>query len=183
MIVVGLHGDSRAGKDTVAKEMALNHEFEWRSFANPLRQILLAINPMIDHDETGIEFHLKDAVDDYGWDWVKKYYPYSVEMMISLGQSVRDYIHEDAWIWNALAEPLPKRLVISDVRQPNEYEAIKALGGEIWKVVRPGTTKRGMDGLLDNREFDVTLYNNNNIDSFREAINREVTHALQDRWH
>ena|SRR5688572_5701715 len=177
MILVGLYGDSRSGKDTVARQFEADYEFEWRSFANALRQILLDINPTFD----GMAY-LNELVRDYGWDGVKKHWPESVDMMIALGQSVRDNIHEDAWTWSVLSEPLPERLVISDVRQPNEYEKIKALGGEVWKIVRPGTTRRGMDGLLDHRFFDVVIYNNAGPDALRATVDREVSRALQDRW-
>lgn len=177
-MIIGLYGDSRAGKDTVANEMALHYEFEWRSFANPLRQILLAINPMLD----GSGHLLGEAVRDYGWDGTKKYYPQSVDMMIALGQSVRDYIHEDAWVWRVFEEPLPKNMVISDVRQPNEYNAIIYAGGEVWRIVRPGTTRRGMDGLLDDRFFSLTLYNTSTKDDLRNTVKREIENALQSRW-
>lgn len=179
MIIIGLYGDSRSGKDTIAKELASNYKFEWRSFANPLREILYNINPYL--EEMGMYY--QQAVDDYGLDFVKKNSQHSVDMMIALGQSVRDYIHEDAWIWDALSEPLPSRLVISDVRQPNEYQAIKELGGEIWKIIRPGTTKRGMDGLLDHLGFDVTIYNDSHSDALRSIIDREVSNALSTRWN
>lgn len=177
-MIVGLYADSRAGKDTTARIMQEEKGFEWRSFAAPLRQILLNLNPTFD----GL-VHLQELVRDYGWDGVKKHFPESVDMMIALGQSVRDLLHVDAWIWGVITDPLPPRMVISDVRQPNEYEAIINAGGEVWKIIRPGTTRRAMDGLLDHCDFAVTLYNNTTQDDFRSTVIREVDHAISNRWN
>lgn len=178
-MIIGLYGDSRSGKDTIAKLM-VDHGFEWRSFAAPLREILLNINPLLEATDDDAIF-LSEAVRDYGWDGVKKHYPYSVDMMIALGQSVRDLIHEDAWVWGVFTDPLPKNMVISDVRQPNEYEAIIDAGGEVWKVVRAGTTRRGMDGLLDSWEFPVVIHNNGSADDLKTTIDREISYVIQDR--
>lgn len=180
-MIIGLYGDSRSGKDTIAKILVEKFEFEWRAFATPLRQILSRINPyLVDWAGEGIRYN--DAIEQFGLDGVKQHYPEAVEYMIALGQSVRDFISEDAWVWGVFNnQPLPENMVISDVRQPNEYEAIFDSGGEIWRVIRPGTVRRGMDGLLDDRPFNVTIYNNGDIDTLRTVIEREVQNA-QDRW-
>lgn len=181
-MILGLYGDSRSGKDTTAHIMVDEFEFEWRSFAAPLREILFNINPyLIDWAGEGIRY--QDAIRDYGLDDTKKNFPDSVDMMIALGQSVRDLIHEDAWIWSVMEEPLPKRMVISDVRQPNEYKAITDAGGEVWRIIRPGTVRRGMDGLLDDHFFPVTIYNDDGPDVLRNVVKREVELAWQDRWN
>ena len=181
-MIIGLYGDSRAGKDTTARIMQEEFGIEWRSFAAPLREILLNMNPII-CDDDGDLCRLSDAVTSFGWDFVKKHYPQSVDMMISLGQSVRDLIHVDAWIWSVLTDPMPTNMVISDVRQPNEYDAIINAGGEVWKIIRPGTTRRAMDGLLDDRHFAVTLFNNTDQDDFRHTVILEVQDALSNRWN
>lgn len=182
-MIVGLYADSRAGKDTTARIMQEEKGFEWRSFAAPLRQILYNIDPLIHNVDGDVLGQLQHHVDSYGWDWVKKYAPVVVDQMISLGQSVRDYLHIDAWIWGVITDPLPPRMVISDVRQPNEYDAIINAGGEVWRIIRAGTTRRAMDGLLDDRDFAVTLYNNTSEDDFRSTVIREVDHAISHRWN
>jgi hypothetical protein len=181
MPIVGLYGDSRSGKDTTARIMQ-EMGFEWRSFAAPLRQILYNIDPLIHNVDGDVLGQLQHHVDSFGWDWVKKYAPVVVDQMISLGQSVRDLIHEDAWIWGVIHDPLPKYMVISDVRQPNEYDAIINAGGEVWRIIRAGTTRRAMDGLLDDRYFHCDLYNNGSEDDFRLIVRSNVEYAIQNRW-
>lgn len=179
-MLLGLYGDSRSGKDSVARILSEYHKFEWRSFAAPLRQILLMINPLLGEDGNH-EYFLKETVEELGWDGVKKYYPHSVDMMIGLGQGVRDLIHEDAWIWSVFTDPLPSKMVISDVRQPNEYDAIIDAGGEVWKIVRPGTVKRGMDGLLDDRYFSVVIHNTGDSSDLRRLVESELSRAENNR--
>lgn len=175
-MIIGLYGDSRAGKDTIAKILSENYQFEWRSFATPLRQTIYNINPFLKE----MEMYYQDAVNDYGIDFVKKESPHAVDMMIALGQSVRDFINEDAWVWGVFTDDLPARMVISDVRQPNEYKAIIDEGGQVWHVIRPGTTRRGMDGLLDDFHFPVTIYNNGSSDDLRSIVDKEVNEHVKN---
>jgi hypothetical protein len=170
-VIIGLTGISRSGKDSVAKILVEHHGYEWRSFAGNLRQILFQVNPWL-HDDHG-RIRYADAVRDYGLDYVKKHYPESVEYMISLGQSVRDVLGEDSWVDTILpkqGELRYKDLVISDVRQPNEYDRIKSYDGQVWKVIRKGTVARGMDNLLDDCEFDATIYNNGTPEELEEMV-------------
>lgn len=170
-MLIGLHGLSRAGKDSVARILQDKHGYEWRQFAKNLRDILMEINPYL---RDGSRY--KDVVEKLGLDLVKKAWPESVDMMIALGQGVRDLVHEDAWTWGPLMD-VPENLVISDVRQPNEAEKILDLGGQLWKIERPiGSQQRGMDGLLDHFAFDVTIYNTGTFKDLEDIVD-----ALMER--
>ena len=170
-MIIGLYGDSRAGKDSTAAMISEYKNYEWRFFAHALRQILLDIDPYLPE----IHRHLRSAVAEYGWNVVKGLSESSVDMMISLGQSARDIINPDIWIVPVLSGVDPsENIVISDVRQENEYNAIKELDGEIWKIVRPGTKRRGMDGLLDHLPFSVTIHNNGTLADLEDIVKREM---------
>lgn len=169
MTLIGLYGDSRCGKDTVA-EMLKGYGFEQRIMADPIREILLRINPYVADIEPR---RLADAVRDIGWDGVKAYFPEAVDYMINLGQAARDIISPTVWLAPAL-RGLGDRTVISDIRQPNEYGAIKGLGGEVWKITRPGTVPRGMDRLLDHLEFDATIDNNGTLSELAIKVDHQL---------
>lgn len=164
--LIGLHGHSRCGKDTVAGILVELYGYEQRVMADPIRKILLAIDPYVPDIEPML---LSRAVETWGWDGVKKHFPDTVEWMIRLGQSARDLIDEDIWLRPVLRD-LQARTVISDVRQMNEAAAIRQLGGHLWKVVRPGTTPRGMDSLLEKVEFDCVIHNNGSLTDLEEAV-------------
>ena len=84
-------------------------------------------------------------------------------LLQDVGVSARHHLGEDVWINAALSTPTESDgLVITDVRFINEANAIKARGGEIWRVMRPGVTAvnshisetemdgYGCDQLVDN---------------------------------
>lgn len=180
LILIGLHGDSRCGKDTVA-EILKEYGFEQRVMADPIRKILLRINPYIPHPmDPGAT--LDSVVDEYGWDTVKKMWPETVDYMINLGQAARDIIAPDVWLAPVLRD-LGERTVISDIRQPNEYDAVKYFGGEVWHITRPGTVPRGMDRLLNGYKFDAIIENNNTIYDLRMNVSDELRRLNVTRAH
>jgi hypothetical protein len=65
------------------------------------------------------------------------------------------------------------RQVISDVRFPNEAETVRAMGGEIWQIKRPGL-KRDVSHIseTDGSEFnpDVVIDNRGDLDFLRSIV-------------
>ena len=171
-MIVGLYGGSRAGKDSIARFMWEDHGYQQRAMAARIREILLKLNPVV-FDDDKESWYLQDLFTAYNSDWdeVKAVCRESVDYMIRLGQGCRDILGEDVWINQVLPEiGSDDKVVISDVRQPNEYDTIKERGGVIWHVVRSGIERRGMDGLLDGRVFDAVIYNDGTLEDLREAV-------------
>ena len=75
---------------------------------------------------------------------------------------------EDFWvnIWQAKARCYAK-VVADDVRFPNEAEAIKEMGGQMWYISRPSITNKethASEGQLDDwRGFDRSIINDGTI--------------------
>jgi HNH endonuclease len=70
---------------------------------------------------------------------------------------------------------LRRGVTISDVRFPNEANAIHAVGGKIWRINRPGAglttggthiSETGVDGL----QVDYEIVNNGTLEQFRSAV-------------
>lgn len=169
-MLIGLYGPSRAGKDTVAGILVKKFGFEQRNLASPIRHVLLKLDPMVWDSDLNVWFTLSSQVEEFGWDFVKAEYPESVEMMITLGQEMRN-IDENIWL-NACTDHAFGDLVIADVRQVNEYEYIWDNGGEVWKIDsdRKATQVRGMDGLLEDKYFPVLIHNNGTIEELEEMV-------------
>lgn len=167
-MLIGLVGYSRAGKDTVAGVLVRNHGFEQRNLASPIRTVLAKIDPIY-IEEDGEPRNLSEILRHENWDEIKKHFPESVDQMIALGQGMRD-IDENIWLGACVKEPF-ENLVIADVRQPNEADFIYQHGGELWRIEREGSQKRGMDGLLDDYEFAVEIKNDLTLDWLESLVN------------
>jgi hypothetical protein len=168
-MLIGLHGASRSGKDTVAGILLGNYGFKQIALATKIREILLDLDPWLEDSNIG----LTDLYEMYGgnWDKIKAHSEDSVEWMIKLGQSARDRLHEDVWIDAALLnENWEQNIVISDIRQLNEVDFVRNWEGQLWYIERPGTTSRGMDGLLKDVEFDAHIVNDSTITHLEEVI-------------
>lgn len=174
--LLALYGWSRSGKDSTARILVRDFGFEQRAMADRIRKILIGLDPKVALDNGDIMCLIELFEQcDHNWDTVKKVSKESVDLMIRLGQACRDVLGIDVWM-NSVIPPDNKtlRIVISDLRQPNEYEAIKERGGQVLKIVRPGTEKRGMDGLLDSYDFDAVIYNQGSLVDLKAMVQATV---------
>lgn len=181
--VIGLVGNSRAGKDEVAKILVADFGYEQRAQAAAIRKILLGLDPLLKDDHGNI-YSMRELFEicNENWDVVKAASKESVDLMIRLGQTCRDVLGLDVWL-NTAFPPIGSdvKVVISDIRQENEYDAVKARGGEVWKIIRPGVEKRAMDGLLDHLEFDAVLYNNGTLVDLRGMVQASIATNMRNK--
>jgi hypothetical protein len=155
LILVGLTGKAGAGKDTVADRLVDKHGFKRMSFAGPLKGVLDQMNPIIGFDlyNTQSAIHLRDAMDKYGEEAVKKLYPEYRRLLQKLGTEGIRSLDNDFWIKAAAKmikeEANDARLVFTDCRFPNEAKAIQEAGwvgnyilplpsptAELWQIHR-----------------------------------------------
>lgn len=144
MLLVGLHGYQGAGKDSVAAILA-ESGFVRVAFADPLREGLLALDPWIAFPGAPA-WRLSALVETYGWDYCKREFPEVRRLLQKFGKEVgREMFGEDVWVRKGMAQVGGKggQVVITDVRFENEVAAIKAHGGFMFNVVRPGHGPRG----------------------------------------
>lgn len=188
--LIGLYGPSRSGKDSVAAVLRDDFGFQQKAMAEGIRDILVGLNPAI-RDNEGVVWNLVDLLKycGYNWDEVKAQSRESVDYMIRLGQTCRDVLGETVWLDRVLppGDNNLGSICISDIRQPNEYNELKDRGGQIWKVSRPGTEKRGMDGLLDHLDFDAHIINRGSLSDLRgivaATISADITKREQRRGY
>lgn len=134
--VLGLHGPPGSGKDTIAKILA-RFGFQRVSFADPLRAMLYALNPL-----TSVGVRVAELVDLVGWEQAKKTGDVR-ELLQRMGtEAVRECIGQDTWIELARQKIAQATgpVVVTDVRFANEGELIGTLGGLVYAVRRPGVT-------------------------------------------
>lgn len=147
MIVVGLCGYSRSGKDTAAKILERKYGFKRYAFADALREKILKEDPIIENnkgDKNPLSRWIELSGCFYGqtiWDWLKENTKI-VPVLQNIGQSERN---EDPNYWikivakKIIDDGRPTRVVVSDVRYQNELEWIKNnpyFNGLLFKVDR-----------------------------------------------
>ncbi|WDS52049.1 deoxynucleoside monophosphate kinase [Microbacterium phage Caron] len=164
--LIGLIGKKRTGKNHTAKLLA-RFGYEEAAFADPLRDLAAAINPIVgyrteerwEHGYGGalvrvaddvVPVYYNDAMAALGYERAKEVYPGFREFLQRLGTEgirntlgdkygLRELLGDDVWI--VLAEKridaADKPLVFTDVRFPNEADLIARKGGTTVRIVRP----------------------------------------------
>lgn len=140
---IGLMGRARSGKDTAGAYLTEAHGYRRVSFADPLREAALKLDPIIDPDASDYgAATLSMVVGDFGWERAKDDYPEVRRILQHMGQGVRD-LDPEFWIRQALrkvdeAEGTGLPCVVTDVRYPNEVAALHRRGFHLVYIDRPG---------------------------------------------
>lgn len=141
--VVAFTGVAGSGKSTATRYLVEQHGYTLVKFAGPLKDMMRAIGL----DERQIEGDLKETPCE----WLQGRTPRHA--MQTLGtQWGRDCIGKDFWIelWRRRVEIIfadAGRVVVDDCRFPNEAQAIRRLGGDIYKI-------DGRGGIAGNHESE-----------------------------
>lgn len=72
-----------------------------------------------------------------------------------------------------------ERVVVDDMRFPNEYDMVKQMGGECWCIYNPRVpipvSDHPSEGLLSNHSFNVALINDGTVEDLHREVLRHVT--------
>jgi hypothetical protein len=83
---------------------------------------------------------------------------------------------ENFWVEFAINSiPDGSKVVFSDVRYPNEADAIKELGGEVWRVGREGygaANDHESEHALDGYDFDAVISNADTIEYLHAEVKK-----------
>jgi hypothetical protein len=173
-MIIGLTGYAQSGKDTVASILVENYGYQRVAFADPIRDLLYATNPMLKEG-----YRVKGLVDVYGWDRVKVDYPEARRLLQDLGVGARKTFGDMFWVKQALRQVNPEgNYVITDVRYPNEAKAIREYGSsQIWRVRRLGVdpvNSHESESAMDGEKVDQIFVNNGTIDDLNSLINTRM---------
>jgi hypothetical protein len=138
--LIGITGYKRSGKDTTGEVMASILGLQRIAFADPIKDAVRAILRAQGVEEATIEEcidgDLKEAPCPYLQDKSPRY------VMQTLGTEWgRGMLGDDIWVKAALNRAANSSVgtVITDVRFPNEAEAIREAGGVVVRVFRSET--------------------------------------------
>jgi hypothetical protein len=179
-LLIGLSGYSRSGKDTVAELLCLNYGYKRVSFADPMRQALYVLSPKIDNI-----VRLSEYVDDYGWDVAKQNQEVRRLLQVFGTEVGRKMFGLDFWIDIALKDLSgDTQVVISDVRFPNEADAIAKLGGSVWRINRKNHSAvngHASEHAMDNYMFNHVIYNDGTLDDLSDEVFMLAKHLGLDK--
>ena len=177
--LIGLSGYAQSGKDTVAGILAREYGYERIAFADPIKDLLYKVNPIIRQDDFGTQT-LQNVVDEQGWEMAKRWDEVR-RLLQDLGVGAREVFGSNFWIDIALAKAKQEhKVVITDVRFKNEAQMITIAGGELWRVERPHTgpvNSHISETELDNHPMDRRIYNSSGLNGLENAIKDILRHA------
>jgi hypothetical protein len=173
--VIGLTGLRCSGKSTVAQILGEWCGYERIRFADPLKAMLRAAG-LSDEEVEGSRKEMpcdllcgrspRHAMQTLGTEWG------------------RNLIHRDLWIslWRRRVDGALARgrcVVVEDLRFENEERLVRALGGTVWRVDRPGSTpdQHVSEAFMYLIRPDATIRNGGTLDDLRAAVAR---HAFGD---
>jgi hypothetical protein len=189
-MIVGIGVNYQVGKDTAAQALCRDLEYRRLAFADPLRELAQIADPLITPVTGSVNVNIGHGrllwtVKGCGWEEAKRMFPEVRRFLQDLGVGARRVIGEDVWV-NALMGKIASdtdRVVVPDVRFRNEAEAIKARGGFLIRIDRPGhagdshESERDLDGW---EEWDLVVSNSGSlveleaqvVDVVRQRLNR-----------
>lgn len=180
MEIIALSGFARSGKDEAAKVLVEEFGFKQVAFADKLREVLYALNPIVNYDSMGRQnIHVQDVINEWGWDGYKEtaFGPEIRRLLQRLGtEAGRQTLWDSIWIDAAFAnQPEDAKIVVPDCRFQNEARAIKERGGKIVRIRRAGVeavNSHISEHDLDNFSFDYYIDNNSSIEDYRNKVVR-----------
>jgi dephospho-CoA kinase len=161
-IKIALTGRLRAGKDTAAGYLALYYDFTPYAFGDELKESFHRAFPNVPGLPKPRNFYQK------------------------FGQWAREVMGADIWITHCLGKIeryKSERVLITDLRQLNEYSALREAGYTIIRITAPESLriKRALDAGDDFTVHDLVHETELNVDSFEvdyRVINAGDTLAL-----
>lgn len=181
--IIGLCGYMRTGKDSVAT-LLVEQGYTKLAFADPLRDMAYAIDPTIALFGASEDLGLAQdelstyavLIDTLGYEAAKSI-PDVRRFLQRLGtEGVRETIGDSTWVDIAKNRAYAVtrdggKVVFSDVRFPNEADAIRYMGGEVWRTMRPGfggsghASETALDAIVPDRYLEAE-----NLDQLAAAV-------------
>lgn len=201
-MLLGVVGRKGAGKDTVGDYLVARHGFVRAAFADPVKWVARDLWPHLTVEQCWGPIGVKEAVDiplGVSPRWLLQRIGTEVgrngdlAAFADLGVSserMREALDRHgvvpgplAWVDALFRAPRIANMVITDVRFPNEAEAIRAKHGSVLKLLRPGfDTGVGNDHPsereVDACAFDYLVRNDLGV----HELHAKVRRILDDLW-
>jgi hypothetical protein len=180
-VIIGLLGYAQSGKDTVAQVLVEDHGFTRIAFADALREVAYAIDPLIPIQGEHARFYqrLADIVDSIGWDEAKQNDEVRRLLQVIGTEAGRDIHGPNVWVNLAMKKVgITGDYVFTDVRFPNEFTALVKQKAYLVRVVRPGygpVNGHSSETALDGYAADIVLHNDGDLEYIQRLAHELVS--------
>jgi len=173
--IVGVAGYAKSGKSTVADFLIGDHGFKRFKFADVLKDMLRAVGlteAQVEGDQKEVAVDAlcghtpREAMQTLGTEWGRKMM--GDDLWVNLWQ---DRVQH----WLTL-HPM-NRVIVDDVRFPNELQRVLDLGGTVLRIDRPGvkpTNGHSSETAIDGAAGMIVVVNNGDI----HGLHRKAISAL-----
>lgn len=191
MEIIAMSGFARAGKDTVGNILVEEYGFKRVAFADKLREMLYQLNPIINADVFGSEYiYLQQVIDEWGWNGYKEtiFGPEIRRLLQRLGtEAGRQTLWDSIWIDAALTgHDEDARLIVTDARFINEFDAVISRGGYVWRVDRegvgPANDHASETEAIGYDKFSLHIQNNGTLEDLRSVVKKEYESGRYKEW-
>jgi hypothetical protein len=201
MYVVGINGYKRSGKGEVGKAIAANvldGQVKQVGFADKVKIFGARALGFLDRTDqecidlmdVAKERWLIDVLSQEEEELPSYYLSHITgrQYLQNVGTEARKLFGDDFWVDQVLPSPahqpdtdqwsLKRKhpgvdwLAITDLRFPNEAQRVLDLGGEVWRVTRPGTGSDGHDSeqWLDDKYVTMEIDNNGDLGQLSDVV-------------
>ena len=173
--IIGFCGPAGAGKDLAASMVPWGHRI---AFADPLYQglaVMLGIPEGVLRDRSAKEMPLVDfgssprqLLQTLGTEWGRQMIRPDIWLRVAF------------WRWEQAAAAGMGLIVVPDVRFEDEARQIRAEGGEVWLIHRPGVhpvAAHSSEAGLPLRLIDRLIVNDGTVDQLRERVEGTFSRA------
>lgn len=170
--VIGLSGYAQSGKDTVGNIIARLYGHRRTSPSDVLREFLYAQDLFLPDGQ-----RLNDLVDEVGWEEARRQEPWIRVLQQHTGtEAGRNILGPDVWTRVMFKRYTAGGLIVdSSVRFENEAANVKAAGGVMLRVIRPGVrpvNSHASDTALDHYAFDDIIVNDGDLLDLEGEVQR-----------
>ena len=185
MVLIGIVGKKRSGKDTVSDYLVKHHNFVKMAFADPIKQIAKIIFDFNDEQLYGDDKELLDKK------WGIKPRDVLQKLGTEFGQydlinyfpELKSKINRNIWVEKLKSDyyklPQNTNVIISDTRFKHEIDEIIKMGGIIIKINRNINNTISDNHIsenemeyIDHSKFNYLLENNSSLENLYLLIDR-----------
>jgi len=171
-LIIGLSGYKGSGKDTICKMILPEFADVYAvrmAFADNLKQEIANICKLTLADIEANKSLFRPMLQWWGTDYRRKY-------------CKNDNYWVDKLEEHLINNTISRLIFITDVRYMNEVNLIKYYRGEIWKIIRYGSTidPHSSETSLDNyTNFDRVIINTDTLDRLKEVVLTEIVPEIR----